>query len=110
MLTPWVESPFFARELAARSTHLTPQQIALATEYHDQGYVALEQLVPHELCDRIKAEIEPMFDEPYALEHRRVPDAWQRGAASVLELASPPPASRTRWPCCTTAGPSRSRR
>jgi len=87
MLTPWVESPFFARELEVRQDRLTSEQIALATEYHDKGYVALKQQVSHDLCDRIRSEIEPMFSEPYAREHRRVPDAWQRGAAGVLELA-----------------------
>jgi hypothetical protein len=87
LLTPWVESPFFAREVAMRRDRLTDEELALATAYHDQGYVALPQRVPHELCDRIRAEIEPMFEESYAIEHRRVPDAWQRGASSVLELA-----------------------
>jgi hypothetical protein len=95
LLTPWVESPFFARELEARRDHLSAADIALATTYHDQGYVALAQAVDHELCDRIRAEVEPMFDESYAIEHRRVPDAWQRGALSVLELARLQPVQDT---------------
>jgi hypothetical protein len=87
LLTPWVESPFFARELAARRHRLSDDEVELATTDHDQGFVTLPERVPRELCDRIRNEIEPMFDEPYAIEHRRVPDAWERGAASVLELA-----------------------
>jgi hypothetical protein len=61
----------------------------LAKQYHEQGYVALEQLVPHEVCDRVRLQLEEVFDEDdLVVQHRRVQDAWNRGADAVLELAT----------------------
>ena len=87
---PWVESAFFARELAARADGLTPDQRRVATDFHDQGYVAIERLIPHRLCDAIVAEVDPMFDDPEAIHWRRVQDAWAAGASAVRELATLP--------------------
>ena len=84
---PWVESPFFARELAARADGLTPDQERVAIGFHDDGYVAIEQLIPHRLCDAIVAEIDPIFDDP---EVQRVQDAWAEGANAVRDLATFP--------------------
>ena len=88
MNIPWVESPFFARELEQRRDGLTADQQTLAATYHQAGYLAIEDAVPPELCDRVRSEVEPMFDEPEAIERRRVQDAWSRGASSVRELAT----------------------
>jgi hypothetical protein len=88
MNIPWVESPFFARELELRRDVLTPDQQALAAAYHQTGYLAVEDVVPDELCDRVRSEVQPMFEEPEAIQHRRVQDAWSRGAPSVRELAT----------------------
>ena len=91
MTLPWVESPFFARELALREGSLTDEQVRLAEEYHRSGYVALEQIIPHELCDRVRAELEPIFDnDETASQQRRVQDAWARGADASRELAVHP--------------------
>lgn len=86
MNVPWVESPFFRRELNRRP-HLTDQERELATRYHEQGYIALEQAVPHELCDRVRAEVEPLFEDPMAVKERRVQDVWRTGCETVRELA-----------------------
>jgi hypothetical protein len=86
---PWVESPFFERELEPRN--LTDDQRRIASEFHTQGYVTLEQVVPHELVDRVHAETASMLEEPLAVEQRRVQDAWKRTAASTRELATAEP-------------------
>lgn len=84
---PWVESPFFARELAARAGRLDPDQQRLATSFHDRGYVAVEQLVDHALCDAIVREVDPLFEDPETVQGRRVQDAWRSGCDSVRQLA-----------------------
>jgi len=89
MNMPWVESPFFDHELALRQASMTQAQIALAEQYHQQGYVALEQIVPHELCDGVREQLEPLFDEDEEIvRNRRVQDAWKGGADAVLRLAT----------------------
>jgi hypothetical protein len=84
---PWVESPFFEQELEARRSSLTDEQQQLARSFHDNGFLALRQAIPRELCDRVRAEAEPLLAEDRALEERRVQDAWARGAESSRELA-----------------------
>jgi Phytanoyl-CoA dioxygenase (PhyH) len=87
---PWIESPFFERELAARRDRLTDAQADAARALHETGYVALHGAVPIDLCDRIVAETTPMLHEERAVQQRRVQDAWSRGAESVRTLASLP--------------------
>lgn len=101
MNVPWVESPFFRRELARRPT-LTDPERELATRYHEQGYIALEQAVPHELCDRVRAEVEPLFEDATAVKERRVQDVWRSGHETVRELAVLP--SIQKLPVLSTAG------
>jgi hypothetical protein len=89
MNLPWVESPFFEREIALREDSMPKEVLGLAKQYHEQGYVALEQLVPHEICDRVRLQLEQVFDEDdMVVQHRRAQDAWKRGADAVLELAT----------------------
>ncbi len=87
---PWIESDDFGAELSARSSSLTEQQRMVATELHNDGFSLLRGIVPGELCDRVRAEVEPLFEEEYALRERRVPDAWRGDATSVLEVATLP--------------------
>lgn len=84
---PWVESPFFERELDRRRRTLTPEQLEMAETYHRDGYLALPGIVPGELCDQVRAECEPFFEEQWSIENRRIQDAWTRGARSVRDLA-----------------------
>jgi hypothetical protein len=83
-----VESDDFEAELDARSPQLSEQDRAIARGLHDDGYALVHDAVPTELCDRVRAEIEPLFEEEYAVRERRVPDAWRRGAESVREIAT----------------------
>ena len=48
---------FFEHELALRQESMTQEQIGLAEQYHQQGYVGLEQIVRHELCDSVKGSV-----------------------------------------------------
>lgn len=84
---PWVESPDFEAELNSRSSGLTDQQRQVAIDLNRDGYAVLRRFVPDELCDRIRSEVEPFFEEEYAQAERRVPDAWRRGATTVREAA-----------------------
>src|SRR5437764_4461583 len=88
---PWVESPFFELELEARRSSLSEEQQELARRFHNDGYLALRQAIPHELCDRLRREVEPLLAEERAVEERRVQDAWARGAEASRELAMFPP-------------------
>lgn len=85
LVVPWVESPFFSDELAAREGSLTASQRRLASEYHADGYAVVRGLVATDLCDRIRAETEVAVQAT-----NRVTDAWRRGAASTRELATLP--------------------
>jgi Phytanoyl-CoA dioxygenase (PhyH) len=87
MNVPWVESPFFQRELASRASLLTTEQQDFATLFHDQGFVAAPKTVPVELCDRVHEQVEPLFSEELAISNRRVKNAWRKGADAVRELA-----------------------
>jgi hypothetical protein len=92
---PWVESPFFEQELVRRRSELTDEEQNQARHLHEQGYLVLEQAVPHDLCDRIPQQVDPLFTEGYTTTERRVPDAWLQGADAVRELAALPSIQRT---------------
>lgn len=87
MNLPWVESPFF--ESILRSKNLPPHQERLARQYHQEGYIVLEDVVSDALARRIVSETLPLFtnapDGPRS--HYRVEDAWAESPA-VKELAS----------------------
>lgn len=89
---PWVESPFFDRELGRRTAAgLTSEQARLASEYHTQGYVAFRQAVPTELCHRLRTQLEPLYEgNERAAQERRIQDAWQQGVDAARELAVNP--------------------
>ena len=87
MNVPWVESPFFQREMATRAPLLTTEQQELARLFHDQGFVTVSQAVPVELCDRVLQQVEPLFHDQTAISKRRVKNAWRKGADTVRELA-----------------------
>lgn len=85
LLTPWVESPFFQREVAARRARLSPAHQELATKFHRDGYAVAEGLIPADLCDRIREETGDALAGA-----GRIPDAWRDGATSTRELATLP--------------------
>lgn len=84
---PWVDSPTFEAELESRSGELTGRQRQVAVDLHHQGFALLEGVVPDELCDRVRHQVGPLFEEEYARRERRVPDAWDREAPAVREVA-----------------------
>ncbi len=87
---PWIDSPFFAAELARRSPN-DDERRRIATQLHEQGFAVLPGVVEPELLDRIVAEVSPLYDtDPAAARDRRVQDAWDRGCRAVRELAVMP--------------------
>lgn len=87
MNMPWVESPFFEQELAARDA--SPEMAALARKFHEDGYVKLEGVVDPVLVDAIRADVLPLFRPGVADGARssyRVQDAWIESEA-VRKLA-----------------------
>ncbi len=90
MSVPWIESPHFEDELEKRSSSLTARQRDLAHKLNRDGYAVLERAVAPDVCDQIRAEVEPMFESDYAIKERRVPDAWRQGATTVRSLALSP--------------------
>jgi ectoine hydroxylase-related dioxygenase (phytanoyl-CoA dioxygenase family) len=84
---PWVESPFFRSILASRS--LEPEWRRLAEEYHEHGYLILDEVLGTAACEKIVADVEPLFDPscPDGPRSRyRVQDAW-RESSEVVRLA-----------------------
>ncbi len=80
---PWVESPWFESDIEA--TDLPADVVAIAEQYHRDGYAVVRGLVDPSLAARIIDDlVEPLHDRS------RVQDAWQRSAA-VRELAVLPP-------------------
>ena len=85
---PWVESPLFQRELRERAPRLTAEQRRAAEQFHAQGFLAVPGVVPGDLCDRVRRQVEPMFEDEEVQTRRRVQDAWRHGADAVRELAT----------------------
>ncbi len=53
---PWVESPFFEAELKLRN--LSEEKIKLVDEYHRNGFVVLQDLLPQSLIGTVREEVE----------------------------------------------------
>ncbi len=70
---PWVESPFFATQMASRQ--LSSQERAWAQHFHDHGYLVIENAFDPALLDQIVGEYPRLFDR--SLKHD-VPDSVQR--------------------------------
>jgi len=87
---PWVESPFFYGILAQKNP---PAPLAkLATEYHENGYCILEDLLSPDLCDQTIEETRGLYnphlpDGPRS--YYRAQDAWHE-SASVKKVATLP--------------------
>jgi hypothetical protein len=76
---PWIDSPFFERELESRKG--TPEQQRLAVAYHRDGYAIIERAFPPALIDAAAAEVDRMFDCGTS-SLARVQDAWESGGPS----------------------------
>ncbi|MBI1850377.1 MAG: phytanoyl-CoA dioxygenase family protein [Planctomycetes bacterium] len=87
---PWVESPFFRSILRSREGSLDVLQRQLAEHYHEHGYVILDDVLDAASCERIVADVGPLFDPATTEGPRsryRVQDAWRESAA-VARLAA----------------------
>ncbi|MEO6631702.1 MAG: phytanoyl-CoA dioxygenase family protein [Mucilaginibacter sp.] len=89
---PWVESPFFDDLLKARK--LTTEQVNLAKEYHENGFVVLQGVIPQTLIDAVRDDAEtkafnPEFPLTTQRDAVRVQDFWEASAAAK-ELACYP--------------------
>jgi hypothetical protein len=87
MALPWVESPFFRALLPEQCAD--EGERALATRFHEQGYLVLEKHFPEELLDRAVEDVKPLFDPDVPDRPRsriRVQDAWKESGA-VREIA-----------------------
>jgi hypothetical protein len=62
-------------------------QQSVAKDLNDHGFAVLPGLIPHDLCDLVRTEVEPLFASEYALREHRVADGWRDGAGSVRDLA-----------------------
>jgi ectoine hydroxylase-related dioxygenase (phytanoyl-CoA dioxygenase family) len=80
MNIPWVESPFFTNLLKEKT--LTEEQQKLATEYHENGFVVLKNLVDDTTIQQVRKDMdEKGYNESFNIKtHRdkvRIQDFWQ---------------------------------
>jgi ectoine hydroxylase-related dioxygenase (phytanoyl-CoA dioxygenase family) len=97
MNLPWVESPFFQQIL--QSKKLTAADAALATEYHEKGYVVVKNVFSEELIDQIIHDMkEKGFNPDYPIESFRndirIQDLWQY-STPVQQMAAHPEIIKT---------------
>lgn len=77
---PWVESPFF--EEIIKSRNLTAEQEKIVREYNSSGYVVVPGILPLQLIDAVKEDVEKRaFDPNYPIKTQRddtrIQDFWQ---------------------------------
>jgi hypothetical protein len=82
---PWVESPFFEEILSSKN--LSEERANLAKEYNKNGFVVLSGILPIELIDKVRQDVETKaFDPNFPIKtHRnetRVQDFWKVSDAS----------------------------
>jgi ectoine hydroxylase-related dioxygenase (phytanoyl-CoA dioxygenase family) len=97
MNLPWVESPFFHQIL--KSKKLSAKDAKLATEYHDRGYVVVENVFSEDLIEEIKKDmVEKGFNPEYPIEtfrnDIRIQDLWTK-SAPVQQMAAHPEIIKT---------------
>jgi hypothetical protein len=83
---PWIESPFFAKELAEAG--LTPEEKAFVKSYADNGYIIFDPQVPEGMIDELNRSMQPKFDAIPGND-KRIQDAWKYNL-QVKALASLP--------------------
>lgn len=82
---PWVESPFF--EEVIKEKKLSESDKKLAEDYHRDGFVVLQNMVPHELIDQVVTDMNekgfnPSFEIKTQRDHLRIQDMWKVSKAS----------------------------
>ena len=84
MNLPWIESPFFDEIIYSQM--LTPEQEKLATKYHANGFIILENVFPHQLLDEVKTDMKRPVFKSKIRKTGRAQDMWIK-SNSVKELA-----------------------
>ena len=95
LTVPWVESPFFEQLLKERK--LSPGDERAVRQYHDHGYLVLDDLVSGDEAQKIVTEVAPLYGqvpETNARQKYRVQDGWQESPA-VARLAAHPRVLKT---------------
>ena len=92
MNLPWVESPFFQQILPTKK--LSASDAALATEYHERGYVVVKNIFSEELIDQVIRDMqEKGFNPDYPIESFRndirIQDLWQYSPPAQQMAAHP---------------------
>ena len=92
MNLPWVESPFFHQILPSKN--LSSEQAKLATDYHENGYLVVQNLFTDELIEQVKKDmLEKGFNPDYPIDtfrnDIRIQDLWQKSDA-VQQMAAHP--------------------
>jgi hypothetical protein len=77
---PWIESPFFSQILETKN--LSAEHKEMAQFYHDNGFLKLSSVIPHELIDQVKEEgvtkgFNKHFEINTMLDGSRIQDLWQ---------------------------------
>ena len=86
---PWVESPFFAVELARRQLAEADRQVAV--RYHDDGHTLLPALADAETCEAIREEVGALIVPPFrpGRTESLVMGAWRESPAAQALAAHP---------------------
>jgi len=84
---PWIESPFFTKELAA--SNLSPEDKDFVKSYADNGYVIFDPEIPTELLDVTVETLKPKWAELKEGADKRIQDAWSYNP-HVQAIASHP--------------------
>ena len=79
---PWVESPFFHRELA--KSDLSPELAEQMRRYAEDGFLIFDPEIAESVLDAARAELEPLYGNDL-----RKQDAWQTVPA-VRQIATAP--------------------
>jgi hypothetical protein len=84
---PWIDSPRFIEELEVRSPRFNEMEQSVARDLNQQGFTILRGVIPEDLCNQVRTEVEPLFEGDYARREHRVADGWREGAAAVRDIA-----------------------
>ncbi len=92
MNLPWVESPFFHEILKTKK--LSAEDAQLAKDYHDHGYVVLQNVFSEDLIEQVKKDmLEKGFNPDYPIEtfrnDIRIQDLWEK-SEPVQNMAAHP--------------------
>jgi len=72
---PWIESPFFAKDLEASS--LNREDKAFVKSFSDNGFVVFDTGIDHTVIDALNESMAAPFAKLEKVESRRIQDAWK---------------------------------